>query len=387
MMWLESLTPNRRFTADSKRSPSWEATDSSRAQQQRGADLAEIEGCKSGGNQQACRKAADGAGPGLLRADPRPQFRSADAAPREISRRYRSPRPPAEPKSARQIPRPGQGAPAPTPATPRPHRQSPPPTQPRRVRREQRSAHEAQSQGDERRLDPADRQAKSGHRERRNARRDHAAAVALRPTIISHSHKARSPPASPARPTTSRRHRRMAIVSGASTNAATTRISKIARPRLGDRPPARLRPRSRSGFRGQTAKTALPPGIFGDRALKRRLVEIRPMDRHEHQFAVGRLPHQEIRQPLFAAGANDQIGIGNVGRIEILAERVGIDRCRIALSFGDFARKPLCRCGDFLPRAVVERDDEMEAAVVLASVLRPPSAARRYRAPGRRARR
>ena len=109
------------------------------------------------------------------------------------------------------------------------------------------------------------------------------------------------------------------------------------------RPPARLRPRSRSGFRGQTAEPALSPGIFGDRAFERGLVEIRPMDRHEHQFAVGRLPHQEVRQPLLAAGADDQIGIGNIGRVEISAERVGVDRRGIAFSFRDFARQPLRR--------------------------------------------
>jgi hypothetical protein len=27
--------------------------------------------------------------------------------------------------------------------------------------------------------------------------------------------------------------------------------------------------------------------------------------------------HQEIRQPLLSAGSNDQIGIGNIGRIEV----------------------------------------------------------------------
>ena len=152
-------------------------------------------------------------------------------------------------------------------------------------------------------------------------------------------------------------------------------------------PPARLRPRSRSGFRGQTAEAALAPGVFGDRAFERGLVEIGPMDRHEHEFAIGGLPHQEIRQPLLAAGADDQIGIGNIGRIEISAERVGVDRRRIALSFRDFARQPLRRVGDFLPRSVVEGDDQIEPGVVARSVLRLRSAARRCRARARRARR
>src|SRR5690348_15311309 len=36
MMWLESLTPKRRFTADSKRSPSWEITDRNAAKASKG---------------------------------------------------------------------------------------------------------------------------------------------------------------------------------------------------------------------------------------------------------------------------------------------------------------------------------------------------------------
>ena len=159
-------------------------------------------------------------------------------------------------------------------------------------------------------------------------------------------------------------------------------------------PPARLRSRSRSGFRGQTAETAFAPGEFGDRAFERGLVEIRPMDRHEHQFAVGGLPHQKIRQPLLAAGADDQIGIGNFGRVEILAERVGIDRRWIALALRDFAGEPLRGAGDFLPRSVVEGDDEIEAGVVArqffglvqqrADVGLEARRARRSRAPSRR---
>ncbi|OIQ67880.1 hypothetical protein GALL_505390 [mine drainage metagenome] len=88
------------------------------------------------------------------------------------------------------------------------------------------------------------------------------------------------------------------------------------------------------------------------------------MDRHKYEFAVGRLPHQEIRQPLFAAGANDQIGIGNVGCVKVLTKRVGVDRRRITFSFCNLAREPLRRMGDFMPRPVVEGDHEIEAIIV-----------------------
>ena len=210
---------------------------------------------------------------------------------------------------------------------------------------------------------------------------------ALRPRSPAIRHRGRSRPASPARSTAIRRHRPSQSPAGASTSATTTRSQKIARARRCRPPPARLRPRSRSGFRGQTAEPAFPPGVFGDRPFQRGLVEIRPVDRHEHQFAVGRLPHQEIRQPLLAAGADDQIGIGNIGRVEISAERIGIDRRRIALALRDLARQPLRRVGDFLARAVIEGDDEVELGVGPGQFFGLVRAARRYRARARRARR
>ena len=164
-------------------------------------------------------------------------------------------------------------------------------------------------------------------------------------------------------PTTSRRHRRHRDRERRQHQGCGDAHQQIARILSGDRGRCGFAARSRSGFRNEAAEPALASGIFGDRAFQRRLVEIRPVDRHEHELAVGRLPHQEIRQPLLAAGADDQIGIGNVGRIEILPERIGIDRGRIALAFRDLARQPLRGVRDLLPRTVVEGDDEGEFAV------------------------
>ena len=56
--------------------------------------------------------------------------------------------------------------------------------------------------------------------------------------------------------------------------------------------------------------------------FERGAVEIRPVGRHEHKLAVGRLPQQEIRQPLLAAGADDQVGIGQIRRVEIAVRSV-----------------------------------------------------------------
>ena len=80
----------------------------------------------------------------------------------------------------------------------------------------------------------------------------------------------------------------------------------------------------RAGLRDQAAETPLAPVIFLDRAFKRCAVEVGPIGRNEHELAVGGLPQQEIRQPLLAAGADDQVGIGQVRRIEMLPERSAV---------------------------------------------------------------
>src|ERR1700748_3580592 len=93
-----------------------------------------------------------------------------------------------------------------------------------------------------------------------------------------------------------------------------------------DHPPARApaaRTRSRSGVRRQTAKASLAAAIFLDGALECGAVEIRPVDRHEHELAIGGLPQQEVRQALLTAGADDHVWIGNVGRVQMRAETLG----------------------------------------------------------------
>jgi hypothetical protein len=62
---------------------------------------------------------------------------------------------------------------------------------------------------------------------------------------------------------------------------------------------------------------SLPPAVFGERTLERRTVEIGPIDRHKDELAISGLPEQKIRQALFAAGADDHIGVRQVRLIEM----------------------------------------------------------------------
>jgi hypothetical protein len=76
--------------------------------------------------------------------------------------------------------------------------------------------------------------------------------------------------------------------------------------------------------------------------------EIRPQHIGEPHFGIGRLPQQEIRQPDFARGADQQIERRQAGGIELGLDRLGvIGALRGGLGSG---------AGDLVLRAVVERD-------------------------------
>src|SRR6478752_486351 len=95
---------------------------------------------------------------------------------------------------------------------------------------------------------------------------------------------------------------------GASTNAERTRVTNMSR--------------SRSGLCDQAAKAPLAPAKFNDYRFERATIKIRPIAGHENQFAIGRLPKQKIRQPLLAAGPDDEVRIGYIGRVEETGETV-----------------------------------------------------------------
>src|SRR5213078_4680088 len=50
--------------------------------------------------------------------------------------------------------------------------------------------------------------------------------------------------------------------------------------------------------------------------------ERRPVDVAEVELAVRALPEHEPREPHLATGPDDEIGVGQVGRVEVLGERL-----------------------------------------------------------------
>src|ERR1051325_4604291 len=110
---------------------------------------------------------------------------------------------------------------------------------------------------------------------------------------------------------------------------------------------------------------ALLKGAYGSQEVY--LAEGRPEDVGEIELAIGALPQEKARKADLAACPDDQVGIRQIGRIEIAADRLGRDQFhrlseRPAASLL-VAQVGLDSVGDFLASAVGGGDGEMQLAV------------------------
>ena len=86
------------------------------------------------------------------------------------------------------------------------------------------------------------------------------------------------------------------------------------------------------------------------------------MNRQENEFAIGRLPHQEIRKPLLARGADDEIRVRNARGVEMAGDYVRIDAGGIERACSNLLGNEARRRGDLLAAAIIESDNEIETA-------------------------
>src|SRR5882672_10407850 len=158
----------------------------------------------------------------------------------------------------------------------------------------------------------------------------------------------------------------------AATRSIQGRPNQIAASRSGPRMAADRIRRSRPRYRwlrpvGESAVDAaiapLTPAKLDDRLLQMLLAEIRPQGVDEHQFGVGALPEQEIADALFAAGADEQIRIGDARSQQLTLEARFIDLVSRNLSRRDLAREIARRPQDLVARAVIDADVDVDARV------------------------
>jgi len=80
------------------------------------------------------------------------------------------------------------------------------------------------------------------------------------------------------------------------------------------------------------------------------------------------LPEQEAGQPLLAAGADHQVGVGLPAGVEVFGDVVGVEESRDLLEgrplLGVFLQQPTDRISDLPPAAVADRDVDQQSRPV-----------------------
>ena len=77
-----------------------------------------------------------------------------------------------------------------------------------------------------------------------------------------------------------------------------------------------------AGPGAEAAEAALAPAIFVDGRPEGGVVEIGPEFRNEDEFRIGRLPGEEVRDPLLTRSADDEVRIRDAVGVEMRARRV-----------------------------------------------------------------
>ena len=83
----------------------------------------------------------------------------------------------------------------------------------------------------------------------------------------------------------------------------------------------------------------------------------------EHEFGVRGLPEQKIGQSMFTRRANDEIGIGHTGKIEVRGKRLRIDGARGDLPGLNVTGQPLRCLSQLKAAAIVEGEDQVETLI------------------------
>src|SRR5262249_19662044 len=113
------------------------------------------------------------------------------------------------------------------------------------------------------------------------------------------------------------------------------------------------------------AEPAPALGVLSERLPEVAAVEVWPELVDEHELGVGELPEHEVRHAQLPARPDQQVGIGELGRVEVRRKHVLVDLARV----GPALRDPPRRLDELGAAAVVERDPEAQPDVQLGAVL------------------
>ncbi len=112
------------------------------------------------------------------------------------------------------------------------------------------------------------------------------------------------------------------------------------------------------------AVPARAAGVIADRFVQVFDRELRPIGVAHMNLRVTDLPEQVVRDPALACGANEQVGVGKPGCVEVFCDGVFVDRLRIDVACTHLLRDRAHSVGDFGARSVVERERERQPGAV-----------------------
>src|SRR5712672_3441585 len=128
------------------------------------------------------------------------------------------------------------------------------------------------------------------------------------------------------------------------------------------------RPGSARANRGTVA--ALAATVIGNRLLEIGAPETRPQRLSEDEFGISALPQQEIADALLAAGADQEVGIGQIGGEQMRRDLLLVDCIERQSAGFDLGGDRTRRRGDLGAAAIRQRDGQIDRAIVAGQRLR-----------------
>src|SRR6185436_19190542 len=113
-----------------------------------------------------------------------------------------------------------------------------------------------------------------------------------------------------------------------------------------------------------STESPMAPRVFLERLEELPFPKIWPERWRHDEFGIRDLPEQKIAHAQFATGADDQIGIWILVRVEMLRDYLLGDLGRFQLSGFRFRCDGANAFHDFLPAAVTQRENERQPVVL-----------------------
>src|SRR5207237_1087131 len=100
------------------------------------------------------------------------------------------------------------------------------------------------------------------------------------------------------------------------------------------------------------AEAPAPPRVRDQRLAQLPLAEVRPERVDEDELRIGELPEQEVRDPQLAGGADQQIRIRELGRVQVRGDRVLVDPARVDPGRDQFSVENAYTVSERTPRSI-----------------------------------